>query len=64
LKLRFKSLSLIKFGWAWEKTTLCWQERQLQHCYHFQLPIFAKTHFLPTQIWKPSTETDSIQNRI
>jgi hypothetical protein len=54
----------LTFGWAWEKTTLCWQERQLQRCYHFQLPIFAKKHFLPIQIWKPSTETDSMHNRM
>jgi hypothetical protein len=52
------------FGWAWKKSTLCWQEKPLQPCYHFQLPVFAKNHFLLSQIWKPSTETDSMQNKI
>jgi hypothetical protein len=51
LKLKFKSLSLIKF-WLSMRTEfiLCWQERPPQRCYHFQLHIFAKKNFLPTEI--------------
>lgn len=63
LKMRFKSKFCHQstFVWVYKYPLLAGKTTRLL------LPvstIFAKKHFLPMQIWKPSTEINSKQNQI